>query len=150
MKTFLAVLAVAAVAAANVVPRDQCPLQGNLLQRLAAQQLENINLKTAAGEPVTGLPLSTDECDWTSGLSCAGDIGSAVLDCPSLLMNVTGPLDCPVLEILGQLCWTVLVSLSTLWRLFSVFRMLLELAMIAGLVSAGLLSGSWGMDTVIR
>ena len=63
-------------------------------------------------------------------------------------MNVTGPLALPVLGILGQQCWTVLGSSPTLLRLCSVSRMLLELAMTAGPVSAGLLSGCWGMDTV--
>jgi len=111
--SFLAVLAVAAVAAGNVVPRDQCPLQGNLLQRLAAQQLENINLKTAAGEPVTGLPLSTDECDWTTGLSCAGDIGSAVLDCAGIFVNPLEIVQC-VQDAIGAghdcwpcICWVI-------------------------------------------
>merc|ERR1719477_92285 len=119
MKTFLAVLAVAAVVAGNVVPRDQCPLQGNLLERLAGLQLENINLKTAAGEAVTGLPRTTDECDWTSGLACAGDIGSAVLDCAGIFVNPLEIVQC-VQDAIGA-------------------------GHDSGPVSAGLLSGCWGM-----
>merc|ERR1711862_249234 len=97
---------VAAVVAGNVVPRDQCPLQGNLLGRLAGLQLENINLKTAAGEPVTGLPRTTDECDWTSGLACAGDIGSAVLDCAGIFVNPLEIVQCVQDAIgAGHDCW---------------------------------------------
>merc|ERR1712179_126918 len=83
MNTFLTVLAVAAVAAAdgNVVPVDQDPLQGTLLVRLDGLQLENINLKKVAGEPVIGLPRTTDNCDETSGLACFEDIGEVVIEC---------------------------------------------------------------------
>merc|ERR1712128_16297 len=81
-----------ACAQGNAVPRQQCPVQGaDLLQRLAGVQLENINLKKAAGEEVTaeslGLPRTTDDCGWDTGLACAGDIGSAVLDCAGIFVN---------------------------------------------------------------
>merc|ERR1739838_81733 len=92
MKTFVAICTVLACVQGNAIGQQKCPVQGaEVFQRLARLQLENINLRKAAGEEVTpaslGLPASTDECDWTSGLSCAADIGWAVWDCSSVIAN---------------------------------------------------------------
>merc|ERR1719186_1461375 len=99
MKTFVAICAVLACVQGNAISQQKCPVQGaEVFQRLARLQLENINLRKAAGEEVTpaslGLPASTEECDWTSGLSCAADIGWAVWDCSSA-GNEGGPQSVP-------------------------------------------------------
>ena len=58
------------------------------------------------GEEVTGLPRTTDECDWTSGLACAGDIGSAVLDCAGIFVNPLEIVQCVQDAIgAGHDCW---------------------------------------------
>merc|ERR1719186_800902 len=80
MKTFVAICTVLACVQGNAISQQKCPVQGaEVFQRLARLQLENINLRKDAGEEVTpaslGLPGSTEECDWTSGLSGAADAG---------------------------------------------------------------------------
>merc|ERR1711892_21359 len=118
MRTFLSFLAVLACAQGNAVSRQQCPVQGaDLLQRLAGVQLENINLKKAAGEEVSaeflGLPRTTDDCGWDTGLACAGDIGSAVLDCAGIFVNPLEIVSC-VQDAIGAghdcwpcICWVI-------------------------------------------
>merc|ERR1712121_347558 len=98
---------------ANVV-HQQCPIQGaRVIQRLAKAQLENVNLRKAAGETLNpqdlGLPRSTDDCDWMSGLTCAEDIGWAVFECATSI-NI---IQC-VEDIIGAghdcwacVCWVV-------------------------------------------
>merc|ERR1712025_1066252 len=95
------------------------------LHKMAELKLENLKLKLRAGvkpeELISELPPSTDDCGWSTGLSCAADIGG--------------------------LSWTVWPLSPTPSTSCPVWRMSLELGTPAGLASAGSLSGSLGMDT---
>merc|ERR1711892_54557 len=118
MRTFLPLLAVLACAQGNAMGRQQCPVQGaNLLQRLSGLQLESINLKKAAGEEVTaeslGLPRTQNECILDTGLACAAEIGSAVLDCYEIFVNPLEIMSC-VQDAIGAeddywpcICWVI-------------------------------------------
>merc|ERR1711887_259294 len=93
---------------------QDCTDQRNeLLHRLARLTLENNNLKTAAGLDLPALPRSTEECDWDTGLACAGDIGQAVLDCAAIAANPLEVISC-VEDIVGAgsdcwpcICWVI-------------------------------------------
>ena len=70
-----------------------------------------------SGEEVTaeslGLPRTTDDCGWDTGLACAGDIGSAVLDCAGIFVNPLEIVSC-VQDAIGAghdcwpcICWVI-------------------------------------------
>eukprot|EP00091_Calanus_sinicus_P016894 TRINITY_DN36530_c0_g1_i1.p1 TRINITY_DN36530_c0_g1~~TRINITY_DN36530_c0_g1_i1.p1 ORF type:complete len:159 (+),score=63.08 TRINITY_DN36530_c0_g1_i1:71-478(+) len=118
MRTFLAIITTLACVQGNALQNQKCPIQGaELVQRLARLQIENINLKRAAGEEVSaaslGLPPSTDDCDWGTGLTCVTDIGWAVWECSSVIANPLEIVSC-VEDVIGAghdcwacICWVV-------------------------------------------
>merc|ERR1712183_299142 len=120
MTTLVVATLLLLVSTQSTLGLQDCTDQRNeLLHRLAMLTVENNNLKTAAGLDLPDLPRSTEECDWDTGLACAGDIGQAVLDCAAIAANPLEGISC-VEDIVG-----------------------------AGLAFAGSLSGCWGMGTVI-
>merc|ERR1711981_661820 len=120
MRSFLALLAVVALAHGHAVHQDQCRAQGSeLVKRVATLAQQNINLRRAAGEELTpeslGLPRSTDDGDWVTGdcTSCIGDIGNAVWDCAGVVFHPEQMIQCVEDEIgvnhdcMDCVCWVI-------------------------------------------
>ena len=60
-----------------------------------------------------GLPPSTDDCNWQTGLTCVTDIGLAVWECSSVIANPLEIISC-VEDAIGAghdcwpcICWVV-------------------------------------------
>merc|ERR1712098_425673 len=86
--------------------------------KMAELKLENLKLKLRAGvkpeELISELPPSTDDCGWSTGLSCAADIGWAVMDCVATVTNPANIMSC-VEDVIGagDSCWPCISGSSS-------------------------------------